>query len=385
MAAVVTVGKKRKAKPDGKKKLKKFKTRRRDGDGMAADDMDIPEMPADDDGGSWRPVEVSQDDMWGCTEGGFLGLEELDASEYAPDIIDTKTGGRIVSGKVSTLSELDGPAAIAPGVAKVKKLRAAPAEAKGVCTFFLQGSCNQGSKCKMRHDQRAKAVFEAAGAGRTDKIEDPKVVKRREERKARKAAQKLKEEKGPNAKTRQKKRARERKRAEASAKAAGAVGTDVAAGTEMADAEVAPAEQGDPSWRPKWAAESDGPGEAGVAHESPKDEPVSQLQGQLATQDAAVGGAADTEAWLGLGVELRPEITAALRRLGFGKPTPIQAKALPLAITEDRDLIGGAQTGSGKTLAFGIPIMQVRAPAAAATCASSWALTAAVPRRRCWG
>jgi superfamily II DNA/RNA helicase len=93
----------------------------------------------------------------------------------------------------------------------------------------------------------------------------------------------------------------------------------------------------------------------------------------------------DLRTWLGLGVELRPEITAALRRLGFGKPTPIQAKALPLAITEDRDLIGGAQTGSGKTLAFGIPIMQVRAPAAAATCASSWALTAAVPRRRCWG
>jgi len=38
-------------------------------------------------------------------------------------------------------------------------------------------------------------------------------------------------------------------------------------------------------------------------------------------------------------------------------PTPIQEKAIPIAI-EGKDLIGIAQTGTGKTLAFGIPMLQ---------------------------
>lgn len=40
----------------------------------------------------------------------------------------------------------------------------------------------------------------------------------------------------------------------------------------------------------------------------------------------------------------------------FEKPTPIQAKAIPLALTK-KDLIGCAQTGTGKTAAFCIPIV----------------------------
>jgi len=41
----------------------------------------------------------------------------------------------------------------------------------------------------------------------------------------------------------------------------------------------------------------------------------------------------------------------------FKVPTPIQFKAIPIAI-EGKDVIGIAQTGTGKTLAFGIPMIQ---------------------------
>ena len=41
----------------------------------------------------------------------------------------------------------------------------------------------------------------------------------------------------------------------------------------------------------------------------------------------------------------------------FHTPTPIQQKAIPLAVA-GQDVIGVAQTGTGKTLAFGVPMIQ---------------------------
>ncbi len=53
---------------------------------------------------------------------------------------------------------------------------------------------------------------------------------------------------------------------------------------------------------------------------------------------------------------LAPKILKALDDLGYEKPTPIQARAIPAAM-EQRDVLGIAQTGTGKTGAFTLPTM----------------------------
>jgi ATP-dependent RNA helicase RhlE len=57
------------------------------------------------------------------------------------------------------------------------------------------------------------------------------------------------------------------------------------------------------------------------------------------------------------GFGIAPNILNSLQKNSFTTPTPIQAKAIPLAI-EGKDVMGIAQTGTGKTMAFGIPIAQ---------------------------
>ena len=41
----------------------------------------------------------------------------------------------------------------------------------------------------------------------------------------------------------------------------------------------------------------------------------------------------------------------SLNRMDYQKPTPIQAEAIPVALS-GRDVLGSAQTGTGKTAAF---------------------------------
>ncbi|MBI3324718.1 MAG: DEAD/DEAH box helicase [Candidatus Omnitrophica bacterium] len=55
-----------------------------------------------------------------------------------------------------------------------------------------------------------------------------------------------------------------------------------------------------------------------------------------------------------LGLDAR--LLKGIHDLGFIRPTPIQAQAIP-AILAGRDLIGCAQTGTGKTAAFVLPIL----------------------------
>jgi len=49
-------------------------------------------------------------------------------------------------------------------------------------------------------------------------------------------------------------------------------------------------------------------------------------------------------------------LSAALAQMKYETPTPIQSKAIPVALT-GRDILGSAQTGTGKTAAFSIPLI----------------------------
>ena len=65
--------------------------------------------------------------------------------------------------------------------------------------------------------------------------------------------------------------------------------------------------------------------------------------------------AVDDTTFADLGVDA--EIVAALDEVGITHPFPIQAMAIPIALT-GTDMIGQARTGTGKTLAFGITLLQ---------------------------
>nr|WP_225443467.1 DEAD/DEAH box helicase [Lolliginicoccus lacisalsi] len=81
------------------------------------------------------------------------------------------------------------------------------------------------------------------------------------------------------------------------------------------------------------------------------------------TQDASKTVVADADeltaphespSFAELGV--RPEIVAALQKLGIERTFAIQELTLPLAMAGD-DLIGQARTGMGKTFGFGVPLL----------------------------
>ena len=72
--------------------------------------------------------------------------------------------------------------------------------------------------------------------------------------------------------------------------------------------------------------------------------------------DAAADLSADdaTPAFSDLG--LSESVLEAVGGLGYEKPSPVQAQAIPYAL-EGRDLLAAAQTGTGKTAAFLLPTM----------------------------
>lgn len=51
-----------------------------------------------------------------------------------------------------------------------------------------------------------------------------------------------------------------------------------------------------------------------------------------------------------------PLVASGIQAVGYQKPTPIQAQAIPMAL-EGHDIMGLAQTGTGKTAAFVLPIL----------------------------
>jgi ATP-dependent RNA helicase RhlE len=54
---------------------------------------------------------------------------------------------------------------------------------------------------------------------------------------------------------------------------------------------------------------------------------------------------------------LSPALCTTVAKLGYTTPTPVQAKAIPVAL-QGLDLMAGAETGTGKTAAFALPMIQ---------------------------
>ncbi len=73
------------------------------------------------------------------------------------------------------------------------------------------------------------------------------------------------------------------------------------------------------------------------------------------TSGATQGQNQSERNFFGLGIA--PKILDILEQIKFKVPTPIQLKAIPLAL-EGQDVIGIAQTGTGKTHSFAIPMVQ---------------------------
>jgi ATP-dependent RNA helicase RhlE len=55
-------------------------------------------------------------------------------------------------------------------------------------------------------------------------------------------------------------------------------------------------------------------------------------------------------------LKLHPNLLKGIKELGFARPTPIQAEAVPAALA-GKDVLASAMTGSGKTAAFLLPIL----------------------------
>src|SRR5881397_114682 len=77
------------------------------------------------------------------------------------------------------------------------------------------------------------------------------------------------------------------------------------------------------------------------------------------TADAERSDTDTTNGFASLGLDER--ILAALTKLGYEEPTPVQREAIP-PLLAGRDLLGQAATGTGKTAAFALPVLQ-RMPA----------------------
>ncbi len=55
-------------------------------------------------------------------------------------------------------------------------------------------------------------------------------------------------------------------------------------------------------------------------------------------------------------LKLNPQLLRAVEEAGYGAPTPIQQRAIPLALG-GQDVVGIAQTGTGKTAAYVLPLL----------------------------
>ncbi|MFT6717474.1 MAG: ATP-dependent RNA helicase DeaD [Saprospiraceae bacterium] len=59
---------------------------------------------------------------------------------------------------------------------------------------------------------------------------------------------------------------------------------------------------------------------------------------------------------------LSEDLLKGVQELGFEEPSPIQEEAIPVLLSDERDLVALAQTGTGKTAAFGLPLLELTDP-----------------------
>ena len=85
--------------------------------------------------------------------------------------------------------------------------------------------------------------------------------------------------------------------------------------------------------------------------------PAPTTRATILTIDALPTEAAPAAAPSFAALGVLPTIEQALAQVGITTPFPIQAMAIPIALT-GTDMIGQARTGTGKTLAFGITLLQ---------------------------
>lgn len=85
---------------------------------------------------------------------------------------------------------------------------------------------------------------------------------------------------------------------------------------------------------------------------------------------------------------LPESIIAALNKINFTTPTPIQEQAIPVAMN-GCDILGSAQTGTGKTGAFTIPMIAhlmeiLRQRRLFCSLPANWLSKSEKPQTKCW-
>lgn len=96
------------------------------------------------------------------------------------------------------------------------------------------------------------------------------------------------------------------------------------------------------------------PARAGLPPEEREERPKTRFAAEAPPPPPPVPEGPYPELFEKLG--LSPAVLAGVRDLGYGQPTMIQEKAIPVII-EGKDVIGASQTGTGKTAAFGLPTL----------------------------
>ena len=178
----------------------------------------------------WNNVEIDEHLAWGCTEGGFLELEELD--EAVEEVVDPITGGRIFSkpGQTQAGFEVSGmPAPDADENApKKKSAQKTPAKASKL----------EAKKAKLEAALAAVSIELAQHDGKTDPAGTTQLADEGRKKKAAEKEQKKKKKKKQKKKKLGKREREAKRQAEAAEAAAEATTVDATDISEWVDLRV---------------------------------------------------------------------------------------------------------------------------------------------------